>query len=75
MNLFEELKQNMTRRYFFSQGSNVMGTAALASLLGQSAIGGVDAPKGHAGAMPTHFPAKAHHLSAYGRWSIAAGPL
>jgi hypothetical protein len=62
MNLFEELKQNMTRRYFFSQGSNVMGTAALASLLGQSATGGVDAPKGHAGAMPTHFSAKAKHI-------------
>ncbi len=62
MNLFEELKQNMTRRYFFSQGSNVMGTAALASLLGQSAIGGEEAPKGHAGAVPTHFPAKAKHI-------------
>ena len=38
MSLFDELKQNMTRRHFFSQGSNLMGTAALASLMGGSSL-------------------------------------
>ena len=34
MNAFEQFRLNMTRRYFFSQGSNVIGAAALASLMG-----------------------------------------
>lgn len=62
MNLFDELKQNMTRRYFFSQGSNLLGTAALASLMGAPSRGGEGDLTAHAGAVPPHFPAKAKHI-------------
>jgi len=34
MNPFEQIRQNITRRYFLSAGSHVLGTAALASLAG-----------------------------------------
>ena len=54
MNLFDEFKQNITRRYFFSQGSHVLGAAALATLAGRDAFG---AERGVAPAR-THFPAK-----------------
>lgn len=43
MNIFEESKLLETRRHFFSRGSNLLGGAALASLLGgsaQTAFGG-----------------------------------
>ncbi len=59
MNAFEQIRLNMTRRYFFSQGSNVIGAAALASLMGvplraEEAAG----QSGHLGAVPPHFPGK-----------------
>ena len=39
VNLFDEFKQNITRRYFFAQGSHVLGAAALATLAGRDAFG------------------------------------
>jgi hypothetical protein len=36
MDLFQELSQNITRRHFFKRGSDVVGWAALSSLLGGS---------------------------------------
>jgi hypothetical protein len=67
---FDEFKRNITRRYFFAQGSHVLGTAALASLMGESfwnrpASAGTIAsatPMGHSGAVPTHFPPKAKQI-------------
>lgn len=59
MNNFEQFRQNMTRRYFFSQGSNVIGAAALASLLGEPLRADIaGSPGGFNGAVPTHFPGK-----------------
>ena len=55
---FDEFKQNITRRYFFSRGSHVLGGAALASLMG----GELPAAGGHPGAFPTHFPGKVKHI-------------
>lgn len=66
MNLFEEYRQNITRRYFFSKGSHVLGTAALASLMGgalNQRVSGNDSQSiGHPGAVPPHFPPKAKHV-------------
>jgi hypothetical protein len=70
MALFDDLKQNMTRRYFFARGSHILGTAALAHLLGESLVGktswaGTSESRGGArftGAVPTHFPAKAKQI-------------
>lgn len=65
MSLFDEFSRNQTRRQFFARGRNVLGTAALAQLMGgmggllansaeSSAIGGrADLP---------HFAAKAKHI-------------
>lgn len=36
MDLFQDYVRQMTRRHFFQHGSNVVGSAALASLLGQA---------------------------------------
>jgi hypothetical protein len=65
---FEEFKRNITRRYFFAQGGNVLGAAALASLMGSHVLADGDAGgsagsrDGHPGAVPTHFPAKAKQV-------------
>ncbi len=68
MSLFNEFAQNITRRHFFSQGSHLLGGAALASLAGESVLA---APGGKAklqpgertsGAVPTHFPGKIKHV-------------
>src|SRR5881628_1762492 len=58
MNLFHDYVRYQTRRQFFRHGGNVLGAAALASLLGQdksSANEPVPAPR-------THFPAKAKQV-------------
>ena len=61
--LFEQFRQNITRRYLFSKGSHVLGTAALASLMGGAFMGTASANEGgHPGAVPTHFPAKAKRV-------------
>src|SRR5947209_13449138 len=58
MNPFHEFVGNMTRRHFFAAGGNVLGAAALASLLGQD---GARAADGVAHPRP-HFPGKAKHV-------------
>ncbi|HVK14322.1 MAG TPA: DUF1501 domain-containing protein [Gemmataceae bacterium] len=53
---------NLTRRHFFFSGANVLGAAALGSLLGNEARA-AGTKTGHAAALPeTHFPAKAKHV-------------
>src|SRR5262249_42083588 len=51
MNPINELTQNITRRHFFAKGANLLGGAALASLLGQNQAG---AAPGHV--RPHHAP-------------------
>ena len=59
MNAFEQFRLNMTRRYFFSQGSNVIGAAALASLMGvPTKADAAGSQSAYLGAVPTHFPGK-----------------
>src|SRR5260370_37949439 len=59
MTLFNECVGNMTRRHFFAAGGNVLGAAALTSLLGQDSARAATA----SGAMPRpHFPGKAKHV-------------
>ncbi|MFV2067351.1 MAG: DUF1501 domain-containing protein [Pirellulales bacterium] len=60
MTPFDQWKQAITRRHFFTEGSHILGTAALASLMGSraNAVSSV----GHAGAVPRHFPGKAKHV-------------
>jgi hypothetical protein len=64
MNPFAEHVQNVTRRHFFSQGANLLGGAAIASLMGdflggtRSAVGNTSAPT----PIGPHFPAKAKHV-------------
>ena len=66
MSLLEELRLNLTRRYFFSRGSHLLGTAALASLMGpdfaSGATSGEPPTPGISGAIPVHFPAKVKHV-------------
>jgi hypothetical protein len=63
MNPFEHWRLNMTRRHFFAQGANLLGTAALTALAGRSVQGapGMAAPA-QPGHLPTHFPAKVKHV-------------
>ena len=59
MNAFEQFRLNLTRRYFFSQGSNVIGAAALASLMGMpTKADSVESQSDYLGAVPPHFPGK-----------------
>jgi len=60
MNLFQEFQQNITRRYFFKMGSNVLGGAALASLLHENRAA-ADAPAG-APTIPLHHAARAKQV-------------
>ncbi|SFJ47846.1 DUF1501 domain-containing protein [Planctomicrobium piriforme] len=70
MSPFDQFRLNMTRRHFFSQGSNLLGTAALASLLGGTGLSGrtqasTAAPAMHLGSnghVLPHFPAKIKHV-------------
>ena len=66
MNLQEEYIRYETRRQFFSRGKNVLGYAALASLMGESLtdkLSAAEAPaaRGHAAGLP-HFAAKAKQV-------------
>ncbi|MCA9032061.1 MAG: DUF1501 domain-containing protein [Planctomycetaceae bacterium] len=59
MSLFDEVRQNMTRRLFFQQGGkHLLGTAALATLM-NSDLSSANAAEGH---VPTHFPGKVKHI-------------
>ena len=63
MTFFDEFKRNITRRHFFAQGSHLLGTATLASLMGDRVLGASAASAGvYPGAVPPHFPPKAKHI-------------
>ena len=64
MGLLNELRTNVSRRYFLSQGSHLLGSAALAALAGPSLAG-----KAFGSTIPAlapgqglHLPAKAKHV-------------
>lgn len=59
MNPFDQFKLNVTRRHFFQAGSNVLGTAALASLMGNS-LGAAEEKPELAGLQ--HFAGKVKHV-------------
>ncbi|MFM2096907.1 MAG: hypothetical protein RIS70_4031 [Planctomycetota bacterium] len=71
MNLYDEIRTNITRRYFFSQGSHAVGWAALSSLIGANLTGAnltganqssVKAADAAAEVPKTHFPGKAKRV-------------
>jgi hypothetical protein len=62
MNPVQEYLQNMTRRHFFRQGSNVLGGAALASLLGGSSARGAEATTAAGHSPVLHHAPKAKHV-------------
>lgn len=66
MSFSEDFRQNITRRHFFAQGANLMGTAALASLGGagtlRAAEGGKQPAADFLGAVPPHHPPKAKNI-------------
>ena len=62
-NLFQQYVQNITRRHFLTQGSNVLGSAALASLLGGSTSRAAESGAAAAHPLPlTHHLPKAKHV-------------
>src|SRR3954467_7704531 len=62
MHPVNELKSNITRRYFFQQGSHALGWAALASLAGGKPLSGADSSPLHARKTLQHFAGKAKHV-------------
>jgi hypothetical protein len=66
MNPFDQFRQNLTRRHFFAQGGNLLGGAALASLVGNGFSGGkafgAEAAAKRVAANLTHFAPKAKHV-------------
>ncbi|MBM4002425.1 MAG: DUF1501 domain-containing protein [Planctomycetes bacterium] len=71
MQMPDDFRTNITRRYFFARGSHAIGGAALATLLGDTGIRGSAGLAGAveaAGSEPksaatrTHFPGKAKHV-------------
>src|SRR5687768_7544208 len=60
MSLFNEYSQLETRRQFFARGKNVVGYAALASLLGNSRVWAGE-PAAHSLGLP-HFPPKVKNI-------------
>ena len=59
MNLPSDFLLNQTRRHFFSRGRNLLGTAALASLLGPREVFSASSEERK---LVTHFPAKAKRV-------------
>ncbi len=63
MNWLQEYQRNVTRRYFFSQGSQALGWASLASLMGRDAVAAETSSAGSlAKANLTHHVAKAKQV-------------
>jgi len=62
MNLFQEFRQLENRRHFLGRGKNLMGHAALASLLGGTSARGLAEALATGEAKPGQFPAKAKHI-------------
>lgn len=76
MNAFEQFRLNMTRRYFFSQGSNVIGAAALASLIGmptKADAAGSQSRISRCGADTFSGQGQTGDLPAHGRRTFAVG--
>lgn len=61
MNLLDNIRQNITRRHFFQQGSHLLGGAALASLA-SSSLAADAADKKPLRPNLTHFAPKAKHV-------------
>jgi len=63
---FEDIRARLTRRHFCETGSHLLGTAAMASLLGEPtrAAGAASsaAPSGRPGAIPPHFAPQVQHV-------------
>ncbi len=59
---FEQFKRQITRRHFFADGSHLLGTATLASLLGDKVFADTQHDAGHQGAVPTHFSGQVKHI-------------
>ena len=59
MNPIQEYIQNLTRRHFFARGSNLLGGAAFASLMGNTGVSGAE---GAAHAPMVHHTPKAKHV-------------
>jgi hypothetical protein len=62
MNLFQEFRQLENRRHFLGRGKNLMGHAALASLLGGTSARGLAEALATGESKPGQFPAKAKHI-------------
>ena len=62
MNLFQEFRQLENRRHFLGRGKNLMGHAALASLLGGTSARGLAEALATGEAKPGQFQAKAKHI-------------
>src|SRR5207302_2611915 len=63
MNPFEQFKLAQTRRHFFTSAGFSLGTAALSTLLGESACAAEGTKTGIGAALPeTHFPAKCKNI-------------
>lgn len=62
MDLFQDYLRNMTRRHFFSAGSNVVGSAALASLLGNATPRTSQAAEADISRIMTHHAPKAKQV-------------
>src|SRR5688572_2067483 len=61
MNPILEHARTETRRHFFARGANVVGAAALATLLGEEKAS-ANTPDGRPGAVRPHFAPKAKHV-------------
>jgi hypothetical protein len=62
MDLFQQFKQNITRRHFFAAGANVLGGAALASLPGQDRARATEGPPAGLARILTHHAPKARNV-------------
>ncbi|MCI0378066.1 MAG: DUF1501 domain-containing protein [Gemmataceae bacterium] len=62
MSLYHEFVQNITRRHFFAKGANLLGGAALASLLGQSTTSADEPAPTGAARIPTHHRPKTRQI-------------
>ncbi|MCA8996731.1 MAG: DUF1501 domain-containing protein [Planctomycetaceae bacterium] len=59
----ELLRQQITRRHFIGEGKNLLGSVALASLLGREpALAATKIDNGFAGAVRPHFPGKIKNI-------------
>ncbi len=62
MDLYTDFVRNITRRHFFAAGANLLGGAALASLLDADQACASAQTGGRPGAMPTHHTPKARQI-------------